>query len=75
MAATDPPVLTAPSAGPDLTGHMCPLCGAYGSHGYGPRWYCRAHKAEGETYFATLGTAAATALGVGRGQPKQGSLF
>ena len=72
-AASRPPV-------PDLSDHMCAAagCGAFGCFGFGPpgaglrvRWYCGAHRAEGQAWWAGMrgGTGGAPAA------PKQGSLF
>lgn len=67
---------------PDLTGHYCPVCGKFGSFGFGPpgwlaptRWFCIDHKSHAGP------SAAAESVKVDEAAPPpkkslaQGSLF
>lgn len=43
-------------SGPDLTYHLCQVCGLFGSFGFGPpnsdaRWYCGRHKGAGQLWW------------------------
>jgi len=80
------PLLTPWPAGPDLSGHGCAAdgCAAFGSFGFGPprasagaprpRWYCRAHRGQGEAWWSGI-VVASGAPAVERAGPGQGSLF